>query len=232
MWTHIYTPWDLTHQWPSPRTVERFAVNLGQLADNGPVVVLWYRGWNEPILNYYRIENDLPPANLINGGLLKHYRFINALPRITLSTILHPEEYYHRIMRDWQTSKLLNEQHHDAMWSMAGYTEEKRARVLDDIKYEFTHASLIVLPEYLDQYKPNEPYAFYKFKDDWAAWLSSDAAPRFRVVTLLQETPDERLLVIRPADLAKGQGDPFRLPYGYRPSSPPPDYSDAVIRFR
>ena len=73
--------------------------------------------------------------------------------------------------------------------------------------------------------------AFYKFKDDWAAWLNSKEAPRLRVVMLLRESPDIRLLVLRRENEAKGQGDPFRLPYADEPDLPPPDYSDAVIRF-
>jgi hypothetical protein len=226
MWTHIYTPWDSARQWPSPRTVERFAVNLDQLADEGKVAVLWYRGWNEAVLNYYRLENDLPPANSFTTDRLSY------LPPVTLSTVLHPLEYYHRLMSERKSVKSLRAQHHDNMWSMADYSEENRVRTLEDVEYQFTHASLIVVPEYIDQYMSNEPYAFYKFKNDWAAWLNSDAAPRFRVLMLLQETPEWRLLVLQRENLAHRRGDPFRLPYGNRPNSPPPDYSDAVIRFR
>ena len=49
MWTYIYTPWELKEQLPSPRAVERFAVNLDQLTDNGIIAVLWFGGWNQPI---------------------------------------------------------------------------------------------------------------------------------------------------------------------------------------
>lgn len=189
MWTNIYTPWDLARILPSPRTVERFAVNLDQFADNGRIAVLWYRGWNEPILNYYRLENDLLAANQFP------YPEINAV------------------------------------WSMSDYSDQKRARVLEQMKNIFEKASLIVIPEFLDQYSSDEYYAFYKFKQIWADWLNSATAPRFRVLMLLDESPEIRLLVIRRADIAKGQGDPLRLPYGDRPKEPLPDYSDAVIRF-
>jgi hypothetical protein len=233
IWTHINTPWDPKHSWPSPRSVERFALSLDRLADHGPVAVLWYRGWNEPILNYYRLKNDLPTADLFTGAHLKYQRLIATAPPSNLLTIVrHPLVYYRRRLSDWEAAKKFGAEHHDAMWSMADYSDEKRARVLEEIEYQFTHASLIVLPEYLDQYRPVEPYAFYKFKDDWAAWLNSDKAPRFRVLMLLQETPRQRLLVIRRDDLVPGQGDPLRLPYGERAASSPPDYSDAVIRFR
>lgn len=232
MWTYIYTPLNLAEQLPSPRTVERFAINLDQLADNGPVVVLWWRGWNEAILNYYRLQNDLPPANLFTEDVLKYKLVTGALPSVDLSSILHPLAYYRRLKNDRETAKLLSAEHHDAMWSQSDYSAEKRARVLAQVEYQFTHASLIVLPEYLDEYRPQEPYAFYKFKSDWAAWLNSDAAPRFRVLMLLQESPDVRLLVISRDALAKQRGDPFRLPYGDRPETSPPDYSSAVIRFR
>ncbi len=194
MWTHIYTPWQLKDQLPAPGAVERFAVNLDQLTDGGEAAILWYRGWNEPILNYYRLENDLP--------LLESLR----------------------------------QSHRDAIWSMSDYSDEKRARVLQQVKFAFSHAALIVIPEFLDEYGANEYYAFYKFKADWAAWLNSNEAPRLRVVMLLRESPNIRLLVLRREDEAKGQGDPFRLPYADEPDSDapdslPPDYSDAVIRF-
>ena len=45
---YIYTPWGLEGRLPSPHAVERFAVNLNQLADNGKIAVLWFGGWNEP----------------------------------------------------------------------------------------------------------------------------------------------------------------------------------------
>ena len=232
MWTRIFTPWDPTHEWPAPRTVERFAIGLDRLADDGPVAVLWYRGWNEPILNYYRLQNDLPPAKLFTEDRLKYEKLIGELPPFDLAAVRHPLQYYRRLADLWQSAKQLSKEHHDDLWAQSDYSEEKRARVLEQIEYQFTHASLIVLPEYLDQYRSDEPYSFYKFKNDWAAWLSSDAAPRFRVLMLLQETPSWRLLVIRREDIAKGQGDPLRLPYGVRPRSPPADYSAAVIRFR
>lgn len=190
IWTQVYTPWDSARYLPSPRTVERFAINLDRLTDDGPIAVLWYHGWNTAILNYYRLENDLPPAN--------------QLP--------YPEI--------------------DAVWSMSDYSDQKRARVLEQMKNIFEKASLIVIPEFLDEYASNEYYAFYKFKNTWAEWLNSAEAPPFRVVMLLKESPNIRLLVIRRADIAKGQGDAFRLPYGDRPKAPQPDYSDAVIRFR
>ena len=83
--------------------------------------------------------------------------------------------------------------HRDAMWSMSDYSEEKRARVLEQVKFAFSQASLIVIPEFLDEYRANEYYAFYKFKNDWAAWLNSDEAPHFRVVMLLRESPDHTI---------------------------------------
>ena len=190
MWTHIYTPWELEGRLPSPHAVERFAVNLDQLADNGKIAVLWFGGWNEPILNYYRIKNDLPVAS-----------------RLPYSDT-------------------------ESIWSMSDYSDQKRARVLDQMKNVFAQASLIVIPEFLDEYdSKNTYYAFYKFKTDWAAWLNSDEAPRLRVLMLLRESPMVRLLVVQREELANGKGDPFRLPYGNRPTLPQRSYSNAVIRF-
>lgn len=187
-WTRVYTPWDLEKSWPSPRIVERFAINLDRIADNGKVAVLWYRGWNDRILTYYRLKNDLPPADTFSAADI------------------------------------------DAIWSMTDYSEQKRARTLDQVKNVFRHASLIIMPEFLDEYASGPYYAFYRFKNDWAAWLNSEDAPRFRVLMLLPEVQGIRLLVIAREDLAQGRGDPFRLPYANRPKEPQPDYSPAVAR--
>ena len=48
---------------------------------------------------------------------------------------------------------------------------------------------------------------------------------------LLRESPMVRLLVVQREELANGKGDPFRLPYGNRPTLPQRSYSNAVIRF-
>lgn len=142
-WTFVYTPWDREHAFPSPRTVERFAVNLDQFAETGPIAVLWYRGWNERILNYYRFKNDFPVA----------------------AQFPYPEI--------------------DAVWSMSDYSDQKRADVLAQMKNIFEKASLIIIPEFLDEYHSDQYYAFYRFKKTWADWLNSVDAPRFRVVMLL-----------------------------------------------
>ena len=90
------------------------------------------------------------------------------------------------------------------------------------MKNVFEKASLIVVPEFLDEYynSKNNYYAFYKFKNDWAAWLNSDKAPRFRVLMLLRENPMVRLLVIRREALANGKGDPFGFPMATGPFAP------------
>ena len=139
---------------------------------------------------------------------------------------------YYRMKNDLPAANQLSYPDFEYIWSMSDYSDQKRAHVLDQMKNVFEKASLIVVPEFLDEYDlKNNYYAFYKFKNDWAAWLNSDKAPRFRVLMLLRENPMVRLLVIRREALANGKGDPFRLPYGNRPILPQPAYSNAVIRF-
>ena len=116
------------------------------------------------------------------------------------------------------------------IWSMTDYSEQKRALMLAQMKKIFAQASLIIVPEFLDEYNDQAYYTFYRFKHDWAAWLNSDEAPRFRVLMLLPENKDVRLLVIAREELAQGRGDPLRLPYGDRPKTSQPDYSAAVLR--
>jgi hypothetical protein len=60
-WTAILTPWWIGTTRPDPRVVEQFAVNIDTLTEKrGPIAMLWYEGWNVPILNYYHLKNDLP----------------------------------------------------------------------------------------------------------------------------------------------------------------------------
>ena len=92
---------------------------------------------------------------------------------------------------------------------MSDYSDQKRARVLDQMRDVFAQASLIVIPEFLDEYdSKNAYYAFYKFKTGWAAWLNSDEAPRF-ACSCFWRKPDGAI-ACRPA------GESLRTEKGYR----------------
>jgi len=145
-----------------------------------------------------------------NPAILEYYRIQDSLPEPPL----YIDEYWGNV------------------WSQTDYSPENRVLVLDEIKQNFLKAGMVIIPEYLDDYSAQEPYALYHFKQDWASWLNSPGAPRLRVRMLLQESPKIRLLVLQRDELAHGRGDPFRLPWGARPETPPDDYSDEVVRFK
>ncbi len=138
---------------------------------------------------------------------------------------------YYRAEDDFPEMPLYLGNHWGNIWS-ADYSPENRVLVLGEIKQQFLNTGMIIVPEYLDYYRPVQPYALYHFKQDWADWVNSPGAPRLRVRMLLQESPKIRLLVLQREDLAHGRGDPFRLPWGSRPGTPPDDYSDGVVRFK
>jgi hypothetical protein len=139
---------------------------------------------------------------------------------------------YYRAKDDYPPLTFYRGQYADKIWDQSDYSEENRAHTLEEIKANFRKAGLIIIPEYLSDYSSVDPYAFYHFKKDWANWLNSADAPRLRVIMIMQNSPTIRLLVLQREDLAHGRGDPFRVPWGDRPTTPPPDYSDAVARFK
>jgi hypothetical protein len=116
------------------------------------------------------------------------------------------------------------------MWSQADYSPENRERVVEAVKQNFLNAGMVIIGEYVDNYSSDQPYALYRFRQDWAHWLNSPEAPHLRVRMILRESPGVRLLVLQREEIAHGRGDPFRSPWGIRPDPMPPDYSDAVIR--
>lgn len=138
---------------------------------------------------------------------------------------------YYRAQDDFPEMPLYLGNHWGSIWS-ADHSPENGVLVLGEIKQQFLNTGMIIVPEYLDYYQPAQPYALYHFKKDWADWVNSPEAPRLRVRMLLQESPNIRLLVLQREELARGRGDPFRLPWGTRPEKPPDDYSDEVVRFK
>jgi hypothetical protein len=141
---------------------------------------------------------------------------------------------YYRLMRNMSEPPLFYRRRTADLWSMTSVPEDRATRVADivaGIKEAFTQAGAVVIPEFVDDYGTTDPYALYRFRDDWAPWLNSEAAPKMRVVAILQESPIKRLLVLQREDVANGRGDPLRLPWGNRPAQAPPDYSANVVRF-
>ncbi len=121
---------------------------------------------------------------------------------------------YYRVKDNFPKLPLYTGQYFYDIWSQSDYSLENRERVLEEIKQSFLKAGMVVIAEFSDYYTVAQPYAFYHFKQYWADWLNSPAAPRLRVRMILQESPDVRLLVVQREELAHGRGDPFRLPWG------------------
>jgi hypothetical protein len=93
------------------------------------------------------------------------------------------------------------------------------------------NAAIVIIPEFMDDYSGSQPYAVYKFREEWGAWLNSPDAPKMRVLMILQDTPRVRLLVLQREGLAQGRGDPMKLPWGVRSAAQSEaDYSSAVAR--
>jgi hypothetical protein len=104
------------------------------------------------------------------------------------------------------------------LWSQTSVLpgEDRAARVagiVAGIEEAFTQAGAVVIPEFVDDYATPDPYTLYRFRNDWAPWVNSAAAPKMRVVAILQESPLKRLLVLQREDVANGRGDPMPLPW-------------------
>lgn len=120
------------------------------------------------------------------------------------------------------------------LWSQISMPGEDRAArvagIVAGIKEAFTQAGAVVIPEFVDDYATPDPYALYRFRNDWAPWVNSEAAPKMRVVAILQESPLKRLLVLQRDDVANGRGDPMPLPWGLR-GAETAQYSKRVATF-
>jgi hypothetical protein len=143
---------------------------------------------------------------------------------------------YYRVKDDQGEARLYYGRHAADVWSMTVVPGEDRAAriagVVAGIQEAFREARAVIIPEFTDDYGENEPYALYRYHDDWAPWVNSPAAPRMRVVMILQESQTKRLLVLQREAVATGAGDPLRLPWGKRSAAAPgADYSAAVQRF-
>ena len=147
-----------------------------------------------------------------NPAILRYYRIKNNLPDLNL----YRNKYY------------------DDIWAHYDYSEEKRRKVREEIRKHFEEAGLIIIPEYVDYYGLQNPYSFYKFRDEIATYLNSPESPRFVVRMILYEYDNQRLLVIQREKEANGRGEPLKLPY--EPSSHQkninPDYGSAVIKHK
>jgi hypothetical protein len=142
---------------------------------------------------------------------------------------------YYRLKNDGGEAPLYYGPHAADIWSMNVVSVEDQAASIDaivvGIKEAFTETGAVIIPEFTDDYGKNEPYALYRYHDQWASWVNSPAAPRMRVVMILWESETKRLLVLQRDDMATRTGDPLRLPWGERSSAPPgADYSAAVER--
>lgn len=60
---------------PSPQEVESFAKGLDGLTNGGTISVLWYRHYNQNILNYYRVKNSLPSLKMYNSAYSRNLWF-------------------------------------------------------------------------------------------------------------------------------------------------------------
>ena len=59
--TKKHTPLDMESAAATPREVERFSRNINGILQGRSLATLWYELYSGPIINYYRIKNNLPP---------------------------------------------------------------------------------------------------------------------------------------------------------------------------
>lgn len=198
----------------------------------GVTILLWGVVWNAVYTPWY-LGYRRPQPGVVERFALAADQYFN--DKEPLSFLWYgnwnaPIVQYYRLKDDYPELPLFVDAHYFSIWSSADYSPENRAIALNEVKATFLHAGMVIIAEYLDDYAAGPPYAFYHFKEDWADWLNSPDAPKLRVRMILKESPTVRLLVVQREELAHGRGDPFRLPWGNRPATPPPDYSDAVVR--
>ncbi len=157
---------------------------------------------------------------ILNGGSLSVLWYRHYSPSILR---------YYRVKNDLPALNIYMDRYYNEIWQQYIYTEEKRMMVREEIRNHFEKASLIIIPEYVDEYGLGNPYSFYQFRDEFPLYLNSPECPRLVVRVILQEL-DARLLVLQREEDAHGQGEPLKLPYGPT-TQPHEDYGAGVVRF-
>ena len=89
------------------------------------------------------------------------------------------------------------------LWSPWDYSDKNRSLVSKEIIQHFEKASLIIIPEFLDQYQLNQPYAINHFRNEFLRLYSENLLPPMYIVGRISENNSDRLLV-----LSKNLNDP------------------------
>ena len=85
---------------------------------------------------------------------------------------------YYRRKNDFTDLRQYLSTHNDDLWAQVGFTEERREKVLKELRNTFREADLIILPEFLDSYNLNYPFALYQFRDEVAKILNDPEMPQ------------------------------------------------------
>jgi hypothetical protein len=167
---------------------------------------LWAQGKDRPPPK--EVENfSTDMDNFLEGGSLSllwygyyNYQIIN----------------YYRLKNDLDAVTIQKGKFFDGLWAGLDFSEDSRIRARKEIRDQFEKAKVIIIPKYLDLYYQHQPYPLYKFREEIANYLNAPDSPKFVIKQILNDHAGAQLLVLQREDIAKGQGVPLKLPYGFR----------------
>jgi hypothetical protein len=82
------------------------------------------------------------------------------------------------------------------LWSPWDYSDSNRSLVAGEILEQFNNASVVIVPEYLNQYQLGQPYAINHFRSEFLKLYATNSLPPMKIIDVISENDKDRLLVL------------------------------------
>ena len=108
---------------------------------------------------------------------------------------------YYYTQENSEHLKIYRGANYNNLWSPWDYSDSNRSLVAGEILEQFNKASVVIVPEYLDQYQLGQPYAINHFRSEFLKLYASNLLPSMKVVGIINENDKDRLLVLSKNDI-------------------------------
>ena len=168
------------------------------------------------------VENFTTTLNsMLEDGKVSFLYRGNYSPQITMY-------YYSKTIG--KEAPIYRGKNYNYMWSQWDYSDENRIRVKEEFRDQILNSKFIIIPEYWSFYTDQQPYAYYKFREELVAILKEYKAPKFKVRAWVEDSPGVRLLVLQRTSLEDNGQDLF-VEWPSIPEGSLRKFSNAVITY-
>ena len=166
----------------------------------------------------FEAAKDRPPPKEVETFSVNVSNFLKgeSLSLLWYGYYNHQIINYYRLKNNLDTVAIQRGKFFDGLWAGLDFSEESRKRTRQEIRDQFEKAKAIIIPEHMDCYYQRNPYPLYRFREEVANYLNAPDSPKFIIKQILKDHKVCNLLVLQREDIAKGQGEPLKLPYGFK----------------